>query len=80
MPVDGRFTWWFRGEGAIGPSPPPCNGVIGRDGQAGGWIVPSSSGDWIDSPHPTAKYAKPLGYIPPHDPEGHEAVWGIGWR
>ncbi len=23
MPVDGRFTWWFRGEGAIGPRFPP---------------------------------------------------------
>jgi hypothetical protein len=47
------------------PGSPPCNGVVGRDGQAGGWIMPSSSGDWIDSPHPTAKYAKLSGYIPP---------------
>jgi hypothetical protein len=23
MPVDGHFTWWFRGEGAIGPRLPP---------------------------------------------------------
>ncbi len=23
MPVDGQFTWWFRGEGAIRPMLPP---------------------------------------------------------
>jgi hypothetical protein len=23
MPIDGRFTWWLRGEGAIGPRLPP---------------------------------------------------------
>ncbi len=40
MPVDGRFTWWFRGEGAIRLMLPPMQ-WSGWEGGSSWWVDPA---------------------------------------
>ena len=69
MPIDELFTWWFVGEGAIRPK--------------ASWRVDRAKLvrrlDRVTSSDGGVGQAVGV-YSPPHAPEGHGAVWGIGWR
>jgi hypothetical protein len=81
MPVDGRFTWWFIGVGAIRPRLPlmKCSGWEGGTS----WRVDHAKFvrrlDRVASSDGGVGQAVGV-YFPPHAPEEHRAVWGIGWR